>query len=444
MGNRSDFKIDDWLDGVEGMDLMNVFGRVTDVVGTLVRASVPYVKIGEICMVSRDDGEDLMCEVIGFTDESVFLAPYGDMKGISPGSSVKPTGKGFEIKLGEGLLGRVINARGEALDIDEKGPLVNVDEWFPVVAPPTPAMKRKSISEVLSVGVRAIDGVLTLGKGQRVGVFAQAGDGKSTLMGMIARNTTADVNVICLVGERGREVKDFIKESLGEEGLKRSVVVVSTSDESSQMRVNGAYVGTCVAEYFRAKGKDVLLMMDSVTRYARALREIGLAAGEPPARGGFTPSVFFMLPKLLERPGRDHNGSITAMYTILLDGGPIGEEVRSILDGHMILSRELAAEGWRPAIEVPESVSRLFLEIATPEQLKSAELLRMVLSKEKETRLLRRIGEYKKGTDQESDFAISYFPRVKKFLLQSVFEKSTFEDTMQQLLALFPQSAYSK
>ena len=426
------------------LDLLDVMGRVTDVVGTLIKALIPYVRIGEICYVSREDEDELMCEVVGFSEGSVFLAPYGDMKGISPGSSVRSTGKPFIIKVGPGLLGRVINAKGEALDIDEKGPLINVDQDFSVVRPPTPAMQRKSITEVLSVGIKAIDGVLTLGKGQRIGVFAQAGDGKSTLMGMIARNTTADVNVVCLVGERGREVKDFIKESLGEEGMKKSIVVVSTSDESSQMRVNGAYVGTSVAEFFREQGKDVLLMMDSVTRYARALREIGLAAGEPPARGGFTPSVFFMLPKLLERPGRNAQGSITAMYTILLDGSPIGEEVRSILDGHIILSRDLAAEGWRPAIEVTESVSRLFLEIATKEQLKAGELLRSVLSKEKETRLLRRIGEYKKGSDPDSDFAIDYFPRVKKFLLQGVFEKCSFEQSLQQLISLFPQALYNK
>jgi len=289
------------LDELEGLQLTTVNGRITEVVGMLIKAIVPQVKIGEVCLVKRE-GEPLRTEVVGFTQEEVYLSPLGEMKGIGPSSEVIPTRLPLHIKVGPAMLGRVLNGLGEPLDEDTKGPLV-CDELCAVLREPPDPLKRKRITEPISVGVRAIDGVLTAGKGQRVGIFAAAGGGKSTLLGMIARNAVADVNVISLIGERGRELRDFIEKDLGPEGLKRSVLVISTSDQASQLRLNAAYVGTAIAEYFRDQGKSVILMMDSVTRFARALREIGLAAGEPPARAGYTPSVFSTLPKLLERSG---------------------------------------------------------------------------------------------------------------------------------------------
>lgn len=419
--------------------LMEFKGRVLEAKGNLVKAVMPFAKVQDLCLIKAigKSGNEfiIQAEVVGFEDDIVLLSPYGSITGIHPGSEVVTTNKPFRIKVGPGLKGRVINSRGEP--IDGKGPLTDIPHYSDVMVPPTPPMQRVPITEVLSVGVRSIDGVLTIGKGQRIGVFAKAGDGKSTLMGMIARNTTADINVISLIGERGREVLDFINESLGEEGMKRSVVVVATSDEDSQSRINAAYVATSVSEYFRSQKKDVLLLMDSVTRYARALREVGLSAGEPPARGGFPPSTFFMLPRLLERPGQDHNGSITALYTILLDDSPIGEEVRSLLDGHIVLSRDLASEGIRPAIEILDSLSRLFSELSNKEQSESATLIRKVISKEREIKLLVRLGEYKRGSDKDADFALDNYDNVLNFLKQGVYEKSSLKDTLDHLTSLF-------
>jgi ATP synthase in type III secretion protein N len=285
------------LGGLEEVEVTTINGRITEIVGMLIKAIVPQVKIGEVCLVKRD-GEPLRTEVVGFTREEVFLSPLGEMTGVGPSSEVIPTHLPLHIKVGPQLLGRILNGLGEPLDLDTKGPL-ELNETYPVVQPPPNPLTRDRILEPISVGVRAIDGVLTTGKGQRVGIFAAAGGGKSTLLGMIARNAKADVNVISLIGERGRELRDFIEKDLGPEGLARSVVIVSTSDQASQLRLNAAYVGTAIAEYFRDQGKSVILMMDSVTRFARALREVGLAAGEPPARAGYTPSVFSILPKLL-------------------------------------------------------------------------------------------------------------------------------------------------
>lgn len=435
--------LDDGFDKLIGelddMQLTTVNGRITEIVGMLIKAIVPQVKIGEVCLVKRE-GEPLLTEVVGFTREEVFLSPLGEMTGVGPSSEVIPTHLPLHIKVGPQLLGRVLNGLGEPLDVKTKGPLV-LTETYPVLQAPPDPLKRKRISEPISVGIRAIDGVLTTGLGQRVGIFAAAGGGKSTTLGMIARNAVADVNVISLIGERGRELRDFIEKDLGPEGLKRSVLVVSTSDQASQLRLNAAYVGTAIAEYFRDQGKSVILMMDSVTRFARALREVGLAAGEPPARAGYTPSVFSTLPKLLERTGNSDVGSITAFYTILVAGDdmnePVADEVRSILDGHLILSSELARQFHYPAIDILSSASRVMPSIVPKEHLVLVGKLREVLANYKKNELLIKIGEYKRGADKAGDFAIDHIDKVNKFLKQAVDEKCSYQETMQLLRALF-------
>lgn len=436
-GEESSF--DALLNSLDDLELTQVNGRITEIVGMLIRAIVPNVKIGELCLVKRV-GEPLRCEVVGFTQEEVILSPLGEMTGIGPSSEVIPMGLPLHIKVGPNLLGRVLNGLGEPLDVDTKGPL-DVHETYSIYRSPPDPLKRQRINEPISVGVRSIDSVLTTGIGQRVGIFAAAGGGKSTLLGMIARNAVADINVISLIGERGREVRDFIEKDLGEEGLKRSVVIVSTSDQASQLRLNAAYVGTAIAEYFRDQGKSVILMMDSVTRFARALREVGLAAGEPPARAGYTPSVFSTLPKLLERSGRGEKGSITAFYTILVAGDdmnePVADEVRSILDGHIILSSELARQYHYPAIDVLSSASRVMPSIVGKEQMDLAGKLREVLAAYKKNELLIKIGEYKRGSDKQADYAIDHIDRVNAFLKQKVEERCSMQETLQLLRALF-------
>ncbi len=424
---------------LEDLELTTVHGRITEIVGMLIKAIVPNVKIGEVCLIKRA-GTPLVAEVVGFTKEEVYLSPLGEMAGIGPSSEVIPLHMPLQIKVGEALLGRILNGLGEPLDVETKGPLELEKTYSVINAPPDP-LKRGIIDQPLSVGVRCIDGTLTAGKGQRVGIFAAAGGGKSTLLGMIARNAKADINVISLIGERGREVREFLENDLGEEGMKRSVIIVSTSDQAAQLRINAAYVGTAIAEYFRDQGKTVILMMDSVTRFARALREVGLAAGEPPARAGFTPSVFAILPKLLERSGNSDKGSITAFYTILVAGDdlnePVSDEVRSILDGHIVLSSELARQSHYPAIDVLGSISRILPNVTNKEHLELISKVREVLSNYKKNELLIRIGEYKPGSDKAADFAIKYIDKVNRFLKQQVEEKSSFEETLQQLKALF-------
>ncbi len=433
-----DEQLDQIFAKLDDVKLTTVNGRITEVIGTLIRAVVPSVKIGEVCLVVRQGEAPLRCEVVGFTRDNVLLSPLGEMAGIGPSSEVIPTRMSLSIKVGPELLGRVLNGLGEPLDEETKGPLV-LNEYAPVIRAPPDPLKRKRIDKPIELGVRALDAVLTTGIGQRIGVFAAAGGGKSTLLGMIARNARVDVNVVCLVGERGRELKDFIEKDLGPEGLKRSVLVVSTSDQASQLRLNAAYVGTAIAEYFRDQGKSVILMMDSVTRFARALREVGLAAGEPPARGGYTPSVFSTLPKLLERAGRSETGSITAFYTVLVAGDdmnePVADEVRSILDGHIILSAELARSYHYPAIEVLSSASRVMNSIVNKEHLQLVGQLKEVLANYKKNELLIKIGEYKRGSDKAADFAIDHVDSVNKFLKQGVDEKCSFEETMRLLRA---------
>ena len=435
-----DDEFENLMGRLEEMEITTVNGRITETVGMLIKAIVPQVKIGEVCLVKRE-GEPLRTEVVGFTRDEVFLSPLGEMTGIGPSSEVIPTHLPLHIKVGDGLLGRVLNGLGEPLDTLEKGPLVNVDETYSVLNAPPDPLKRSRILEPISTGIRSIDSCLTTGRGQRVGIFAAAGGGKSTTIGMIARYAEADVNVISLIGERGREVRDFIERDLGPEGLKKSVLIVSTSDQASQLRLNAAYVGTAIAEYFRNKGKSVIFMMDSVTRFARALREVGLAAGEPPARAGYTPSVFSTLPKLLERTGNSDKGSITAFYTILVAGDdmnePVADEVRSILDGHIILSAELARQFHYPAIDILSSASRVMPSIVPKEQMQHVGRVREVLANYRKNELLIKIGEYKRGSDKMGDFAIDHIDKVNKFLKQGVEERCTYQETMQLLKSLF-------
>jgi type III secretion protein N (ATPase) len=439
MKDETNPTFDKLLSHLEEVELTTVHGRTTEVVGMLIRAVIPQVKMGEMCLIKRD-GEPLAAEVVGFTKDEVILSPLGSLEGIGPSSEVIPMRMPMHIKVGPNLLGRVLDGMGRALDEDVKGPLV-LEESVPVINLPPDPLKRPIIEKTLTTGIRCIDGILTVGRGQRVGIFAAAGGGKSTILGMIARNAVADINVISLIGERGREVREFIQNDLGVEGLKRSVIIVSTSDQPAQMRINAAYVGTAIAEYFRDKGKSVILMMDSITRFARAVREIGLAAGEPPARAGYTPSVFATLPRLLERSGTSEKGTITAFYTILVAGDdlnePVADEVRSILDGHIILSSELARQNQYPAIDVLGSVSRIINQIISKEQLDLITTLREVLSNYKKIELLIQIGEYKVGSDKKADFALKYYAKVNQYLKQGIDEKATQEDTLKKLRVLF-------
>lgn len=432
-------QFDKLIDSLDDVSITTVNGRITSTVGMLIKAVVPQVKIGEICLIKRE-GEPLRTQVVGFTKDEVFLSPLGEIAGIGPSSEVIPTRLPLHIKVGPQMLGRILNGLGEPIDEETKGPL-ELTETYPVYQSPPDPLKRKRIDKPMPTGIRCIDGPLTTGEGQRIGIFAAAGGGKSTLMGMIARGASADVNVIALIGERGRELRDFIEKDLGEAGLAKSVIVVSTSDQESQVRLTAAYVGTAIAEYFRDQGKSVIIMMDSVTRFARAVREIGLAAGEPPARAGYTPSVFSTLPKLLERAGCSEKGAITGFYTVLVAGDdmnePVADEVRSILDGHLILSAELARQFHYPAVEVLSSASRVMLAIVEDEHMKLVGRLREVLATYRKNELLIKIGEYKRGADKNVDYAIDHIDKVNNFLKQNVEEISNYEDTLSQLKAIF-------
>jgi len=416
-------------------------GKVTELTGIVVKAMVPGVRIGELCFIMPYHNQSpIKAEVVGFKDQEVLLMPLGNIEGIGLGNDVLPSGNILTVRVGDGLLGRILDGLGEPLDIESKGPLHYSDE-YPVSASPPEALKRERVTRPIEVGIKSIDSMLTIGEGQRVGFFAAAGVGKSTIIGMIARNTEAEINVICLVGERGREVRDFIEESLGEEGLKRSVVIISTSDQPSLVRLKAAYVATAIAEYFRDQGKKVMLMMDSVTRFARALREVGLAVGEPPARQGYTPSVFSTLPKLLERSGNSDKGSITAFYTVLVAGDdmnePVADETRSILDGHIVLSRSLASRGHYPAIDISESVSRVMDSIIDDDHKNSAKQLREVVANYERERDLILIGAYEEGSDPNVDYAIEKIDEVNNFLKQDVNEKVDLQEGIDELKEIF-------
>lgn len=424
--------------GVDQAELLELRGRVVKVVGTIVKAHAPGAKIGELCAL-RNPWEDqqILAEVVGFDQDLALLTPLGEIVGASSYTEVIPLGEVHRVPVGPGLLGRVLDGLGQPSD--GKGPL-EVESYYPVYADPPNAMTRQLITKSINLGVRALDGLLTCGEGQRMGIFAAAGGGKSTLLSQIVRNTEAEVIVLALIGERGREVREFLERDLGEEGVKRAVTIISTSDRPSMERLKAAYVATAVAEYFRDQGKKVLFLMDSVTRFARALREIGLAAGEPPTRRGFPPSVFATLPRLMERAGCSANGSITALYTVLVEGDdmtePIADETRSILDGHIVLSRKLGASNHYPAIDILASVSRLMTSIASPEHLRSAGRIRQLMSKYQEVELLVRIGEYKSGNDPIADEAIRKLDAINGFLRQGLRENNSFPATLQAMQQL--------
>jgi flagellum-specific ATP synthase len=435
------------LKAVAAAEILRPHGKVVQVVGMVVEASGPNAPVGDICLVHPEGGaferqRAIPCEVVGFREGRILLMPYGDMRGIQPGSRVVATGSPSLCQVGDELLGRVIDGTGNP--IDERGP-PGCRRKYPLYGRELNPIARDRIREPLGTGVKVLDGLLTCGKGQRMGIFAGSGVGKSVLLGMIARNTSADVNVIALIGERGREVREFIERDLGEEGIRRSVVVVSTSEKSPLVKARGALVATSVAEYFRDQGKDVLLLMDSATRFAMALREVGLAIGEPPTTKGYTPSVFAALPRLMERAGMGERGqgSITGLYTVLVEGDdmndPVADTVRSILDGHVVLSRNLAARNHYPAVDVLASASRLMMDIVPPSHRKAAGRMRRLLAAYRGAEDLISIGAYQPGTNPDVDEALEKRARMEAFLTQGVEEAWTPEGVLQALTALFPE-----
>ncbi len=431
---------------IDRLSPVKVRGRITELTGLVLKATLPGVRVGDQVRILRggdsslEDGDPLLAEVVGFKNEQVLLMPQGDPVGLGPESLVESTGCRLSLRCGDALLGRVLDGLGQPMD---GGPPLPRDltPW-PVERPAPPPLSRPRITTPLSLGVRAIDGLLTVGEGQRVGLFAGSGVGKSTLLGQVARNTTAQIIVICLVGERGREVREFIEESLGD-GLARAVVVCATSDAPPLVRMTSAQVATAVAEYFREQGNRVLLLMDSVTRYARALREVALAVGEPPARRGFPPSVFARLPRLLERTGTSSQGSITALYTVLVEGDdmeePVADEVRGILDGHIVLSRELAQRGHWPAVDVLQSISRVMPAITTEPHQRAAAQLRKLLAIYEQKRDLVLLGAYQQGSDPEMDLALKNIQSIHSYLQQSIEHAPALEESIEKLCAQFPE-----
>jgi ATP synthase in type III secretion protein N len=448
MGIGESINILKYLDALEPVSPVKVRGRVTEIVGLVLKGAVPGVRMGEVVEIwSHHKSKPLLAEVVGFKDEQALLMPFGPAEGVGLDSEVRPTGKPFTIRVGEPMRGWVLNGLGEPLMAPDGLALgdwqkLDLAEWAVDRFPPDPTT-RKRVTEAMPMGIRAIDGLLLVGEGQRVGLFAGSGVGKSTLMGQITRNCSAEMCVVCLVGERGREVLDFVQVELGPEGLARSVVVCATSDRPSLEKLKACFVATAIAEWFRDRGVKVLFMMDSTTRLARAQREVGLACGEPPARQGYPPSVFAMLPTVLERTGNNHISSITALYTVLVAGGdmeePIADEVRGILDGHIILNRALGARNHWPAIDVPVSLSRVMNSIASKAHKKAAGKLREVLSTYEKNRDLIMLGAYEYGTDPNVDFSIDKIEEVNAYLKQGLHEKPVFEESVQRLIDMFPE-----
>ena len=416
-------------------------GKVAKVVGLTIESIGPMAKLNDLCLIRSNSAAGVVkAEVVGFRDDRVRLMPYDNVEGVGLGSWVENTGAPLQVPVSEELLGLTLDGVGEPMNADSLG--ADCAHYSVEAAPPDP-LSRKIIDEVLTLGVKAVDGLLTIGKGQRIGIFAGSGVGKSTLMGMFARNTKADINVIALIGERGREVREFIERDLGEEGMRRSVVVVATSDKPALIRKKAAQTATAIAEYFRDQGKDVLLMMDSLTRFSMAQREIGLASGEPPVSRGYPPSVYAQMPKLLERAGNSDRGSITGLYTVLVDGDdfnePITDTARGILDGHIVLSRQMAQKNHYPAIDILQSISRVMSSIITKEHKVAAGKMKQVLATYQEAEDLINIGAYKAGSNPDIDFAIDKIRAVNAFLQQQTDEKYTFEESLQQMLDIFSE-----
>src|SRR4051794_2829632 len=437
----SDDKLEEAVLAIREADLHRRTGRVIDLIGLITEATGLEAEVGEVCTIETGRGRaSVPAEVVGFRQGRTLLMPLGEPTGIGPGSKVVATGQPLKVDVSDALLGRALDGLGRPLD--GKGPIPNT-HWYPAEAAPPDPLSRPRIHERVSLGVRSLDAFVPCGRGQRIGIFAGSGVGKSSLLGMIARATSEEINVICLVGERGREVLEFMQRDLGEEGLARSVVVCATSDQPALVRLKAAFTATAIAEYFRDQGRSVMMMMDSVTRFAMAQREVGLAIGEPPATRGYTPSVFAMLPKLLERTGTSPSGSITALYTVLVDGDdmnePIADAVRGILDGHIVLSRQLAHAGHYPAVDVLASVSRLVTEITTPDVRAAGNEVRNLMATYKEKSDLISIGAYQPGSDPAIDAAIAARAPIDGFLKQLVSEPSsaaTADETLAQLAQL--------
>ncbi len=428
----------DFLTRLKHVDLLKVNGSVKQVIGLVIESSGPNCSLGDVCVIKSKDGQDLcLSEVVGFRDNRVLSMILGDAAKIGPGSEIVATDRALSANVGEELLGRVIDGLGRP--IDGKGPIVTREVRSIYNAPPNP-LERQRITKPIVTGIRSIDTLLTCGIGQRVGIFAGSGVGKSVTLGMIARNTSADINVIALVGERGREVAEFMDHELGEEGLRRSVVVVATSDQAALIRLKAAFMATTIAEYFRDRGLNVMLLMDSVTRLAMAQREVGLAIGEPPTTKGYTPSVFAMLPKLLERAGNARKGSITGMYTVLVEGDdmsdPVADAVRSILDGHIVLARRLASAGHYPAVDVLESISRVMPAVTTEEHRNAAHRLVDMMATYREAEDLINIGAYVKGSNPRIDEALRNWDRIRGFLRQKADESTAFDASIEQLITM--------
>lgn len=419
---------------IENGALWKVMGRIDKVVGLTIESIGPGVSLGELCEINSND-QKIKAEVVGFKENKVILMPLSETEGLAVGSTITGTGDKLSVPVGEAMLGRIIDGLGNPID----GKILESYKHYPLNAPPPNPITRRIINEPLSVGIRAIDGFLTIGKGQRIGIFSGSGVGKSTLMGMIARNCASDINVICLVGERGREVREFIERDLGS-GISRSVVIVATSDKPALTRVKAIFTATAIAEYFRDQGKNVLLMVDSLTRFALAQREVGLAIGEPPTTRGYTPSVFAIFPKILERAGNSDKGSITGIYTVLVEGDdlnePVSDTARGILDGHIVLTRELANANHYPAIDVLKSVSRVMPYVADKETIQSAGIARDLMSTYASIKDMLSVGAYKIGNDPKIDKSIKFENEIEKFLKQFVDESPDFESTIKLLKSL--------
>lgn len=432
------FKVEEYSEIIKNVNTIREIGKVIEIIGLIIEADGPQSSIGDLCYIyNRLDEDPVWSEVVGFREGRILLMPLGSMEGLQPGAIVVNTGSAMKIKVGEQLLGRVLDGLGRP--IDNLGE-INSQNLRSTHADAINPLKRRRISEPLSLGIKSIDGFVTVGKGQRLGIFAGSGVGKSTTLAMMAKNTTADMNVIALIGERGREVREFIEETLGQEGMKRTVVIAATSEQPSLVKIKAAHVATSIAEYFRDTGRDVLFMLDSITRISMAQREVGLAIGEPPATRGYTPSVFAQMPKILERAGSNDKGTMTGLYTVLVEGDdfnePISDTARSILDGHIMLSRDLAHKNHYPAVDILQSISRVMPDVTSPEHRKAAGKIRNLLAVYNKNEDLINIGAYVKGSDPKCDEAIKLMDRINDFLKQEVGQRFNYDETVINLLNL--------